>query len=384
MKKLFILMAVVCFSPTFARPYKYYLDPLRAEQVLGSLSFRPRLADEDWLKLINFDKNERRIIQSGDNLWSIARSRFGNPFLWRKLWQENAWLTNPHELEVGRLLAYYREESATHPIKRIPVVKLRPEKTGNISDIDNDIYINRVLKSRYRISYMALGFDEFLGEVTGAYTEKSQIHLLDDLYVSFFEGKKVEPGSQFAVVREIQDLRDQTQPGEPVVGKLVRIVAEIKTLASEGDLSRVELMTQFFPVLRGDKLILIPKVTGNTNAEFPSRDLIPQIIMGEDLERGLLRQGELVVLNKGLNQGMKEGYLFKVFDDTDPLKNRTDGVIPNSKGEVRVVFVGQEYSVGFVHRNREPLKIGDSLVSFPELPDRPAVPKKIRQEVSID
>ncbi|MBM4316210.1 MAG: hypothetical protein FJ116_01870 [Deltaproteobacteria bacterium] len=384
MHKTLTLLALMVTSLVLARPYKYYLDPQNAEKVLGSLSLRPRLADQEWLRLINFDKNEKRVIRSGDNLWNISRIRFKDPFLWRKLWQENPWLTNPHELEIGRMLAYYREDSSGNSIKQIPIVKLRPERIGTVSDIDNDIVVNRVLKSRYRIRFLVLTGEEYLGELTGAYSDKEGIGSLDAVYASLSEDLKAQPGMDWAVVRQVQQLRDKTQSGAPVVGDLVRIVGEARVLGSEENLTRLQLTHEFYPVNRGDRLIPIPIVTRRTLAEFPSRDLIPQIIMGEDLERIFIRQGELVVLNKGSENGMKEGFLFKVFEDTDPLNNSRNGVTPNSKGEVSIVYLGSNYSVGIVNRNQEPLKIGDSLLSFPELPDRPTGPKRVRQEVSID
>jgi hypothetical protein len=384
MKKLVLTTALLCTSIVFARPYKYYLDPERAEQVLAGINLKPRLGNEDWLKIINFDKNEKRQVQSGDNLWKISKSRFGNPFLWRKIWQENPWLTNPHDLEVGRMLAYYREELDSNPIKSIPIIKLRPEKAGTVTDVDNDIYVNRVLKARYRVNHLVVKEDDFLGEVSGAYTVKSGVSVNDEFYIAFFDEKKAEVGSTFAVVREEQDLRDKTKVGEPLIGQLVRVVGEVRVLANEDNLSRVELFAHFDNLERGDKIILSPKIVSDNNSEFPSKDLVPQIVMGDESSKNFISQGELVVLNKGLSHGMKAGYLFKVFQDTDPLKETRDKVRPISKGEVRVVYAGDESSIGVVNRAKDPLRVGDSLVSFPELPDRPVPPRLIKQEIEIN
>lgn len=377
---LFILSAGVAH----ARPYRFYLDPRKAEQVLAGINFGPRLAKEEWLKLINFDRRSQRQIQSGDNLWNIAQTQFGDPFLWRKLWQENPWLTNPHELEIGRMLNYYREGEESQAPKRIPIVKLRPDKTGTLSDVDNDIYVNRVFKARYRLNYVVIKDEDLLGEVTGSYSDRTQLSSNDDFFVSFFDGKTVEPGSTFTVIREEKDLRDKTQPGEPLIGKMARLLAEVRVRSVEMNLAKVEFISQFYPVSRGDKLILNPKVAGETSAEYPPRNTIAQVIMLDDDRRAFGRQGELLVINKGLAHGMKEGFLFKVFEDTDPVKRNQLGVTPDSKGEIRIVHVGDEISVGVVNRNTSPIRIGDSLLSFTELPNRPVPPRRIRQEIAID
>ncbi|NBX68539.1 MAG: hypothetical protein EBR01_06215 [Proteobacteria bacterium] len=253
-----------------------------------------------------------------------------------------------------------------------------------MSDVDNDIYVNRVFKARYRLNYIVIKDEDFIGEVTGSYSDRTQLSSNDDFYVSFMEDKKVEPGSTFTVVREEKDLKDKTQLGEPVIGKMARILAEIRIKSVEMNLAKAELISQAYPVNRGDKLILNPKVAGETSAEYPPKDSIAQVVMLDDERRAFGRQGELLVINKGLAHGMKEGFLFKVFEDTDPVKKNQTAVTPDSKGEIRLVYVGNEISVGVVNRNTSPIRIGDSLLSFTELPDRPVPPRRVRQEINID
>jgi LysM domain len=384
MEKLIWVIVLCLGTQVWARPYRFYLDSDRIEQQLSQFSEHPRLSDEGWLKLINFDKNEQRQIQPGDSLWSIAQGRFGNPFLWRKLWQQNPWITNPHELEVGKILAYYREGQEVTKVKKIPIVKLRPDGVGKISDVDNDIYVNRTMKSRYPVSYIVSKTEDFLGEVTGSFTARTFIGYNDEVYLSFFGDQTVEPGSEFSIVREQKDLRDKTLMNNPILGKLVRMVGQVRILGSDKDLFRAEVYAEFYPLQRGDKIIRIPKIAGESIAEFPAKELIPQVVMGPDEDRAFLGQGELVVLNKGHNQGMREGYLFKVFDDTDPVVKNQDVVTPRAKGEIRVVYVGEDSSVGVINRCQEPVRVGDSLLSFPELPDIPNPPKKLRLEVEVD
>ena len=55
-------------------------------------------------------------IQNGDTLWEISEMFFGSGAVWPRLWSENSRLTNPHEIQVGKAVAFVAgtEESAPY------------------------------------------------------------------------------------------------------------------------------------------------------------------------------------------------------------------------------------------------------------------------------
>ena len=178
---ILLLLANTVQARAFKQKYKYYLDVGKAEGVLAGIRFPEPLKNEQWLQILNRrkgaslnreissdEKSETYLVKNGDTLWGIASKLVKDPFLWRKLWETNYSLGNPHELEIGQILTLYREGDHAGVIK-IPLVRLRK---GGASDIDEDTFVNVNIKNRFTPRVLVTSNEEFLGEITGAYTEK--------------------------------------------------------------------------------------------------------------------------------------------------------------------------------------------------------------------
>ena len=59
------------------------------------------------LPLITFaeakELKDYKIIK-GDTLWDITKQELNNPFLWPKVWEENAWIANPHLIYPDQMI----------------------------------------------------------------------------------------------------------------------------------------------------------------------------------------------------------------------------------------------------------------------------------------
>lgn len=392
----FILCALACthaIAETYKREYKYYLDASRAEEVLAGIVIGPRLVDEEWLNIIGERREQEYKVRPGDTLWGIAGREFNNPFLWRKLWQVNSFLTNPHELEVGQLLKYYMEGDRLADGAgggggggegvRIPLVKLLPRTAAKGFDLDQDAVYTRDLKNRYRPSLLVVGEKEILGEITGSYTEREGLSEHDDIYMTFVRGDTVKIGDEFTIVRYERALVDSTKGNRPVIGTLMRRVGELRITGFGEHLVKGELTSQGALVHRGDGIILTPKTVAWSQFFNPPPELEARIVMGEDDERKYFGQGEVVLLNKGTADGVREGFLFRIYQDFDLRTKRRIDVEPTFKGEVQVVYAGELASVGYVLRTKEPVIIGDALVPAQAFLNPPPPPQRSAQTIEL-
>ncbi len=396
MLRTFLTPVIVLFSLTLATgaswaksPYKYSIDAYHAEQTLASLSGRPRIQENEWLSIIGERKSSQYRVEPGDTLWGVAKKVFHNPFLWRKLWEVNGFLTNPHEISTGTLLSYYHDgggrdlASDATPILRIPLLKLLPPSKG-LADLDSDSVINKDIKNSFRPGLFVLTPEEpILGEVSGAYIHGEVIPILNSMYVEpSDENSPLQVGKKYSIVHIERSLRDHTKPGTPLIGTLVRVVGEMEVVEPGEHLFKTTLTSVIAQIHRGDKIIALqPPVQWSLKLD-PPNDLQTRIVMGEDPDYRYFGQGQLVLLNKGGVDGMKNGFVFRVWRALDPETNKEEGVEPESLGDIQIIYSGQLSAVGYVMRNVEPLQIGDTLVPRQTFSDPP--PPKVHPRDAVE
>jgi len=380
------LFAVLCVLSTIAeargRRYKYTINPYRAEEIIAGINLRQPMYDDEWLSILGSERRQQaHTVIKGENLWSISRKVVAEPFYWRKLWQMNPFITNPHELEVGQILQLYQQRMDESSAVRIPLIKLTP---GGVNDLDNDSIVNVDIKNKFRPKMIVINDEAVIGEITGGYTEKESFYNDDEFYIYFFERENIKVGDVYSVIRYERALADGTQPGAPTIGNLAKLLGEIKVMGVGEELLRGEIKAMFGPIRRGDKIIPLEKPIQKTAQQKPPDDLETRVVMGEDADRRAFMQGELILLNKGSSDGMRLGFFFRVFRDQDPFTRRRRDVEASFKGEVEIVYTGELSSVGYVTRNTDPIFIGDTLVAGQLFPDPYRFSAKGRDPIEID
>jgi len=381
------LVLAAIFPPDALARYRYYLDARRAEETMAGLTLGRRLFSDEWVNIVGTRKDEKYKIRRGDTLWRISSRKLGSPRYWRKLWQINPFILNPHDLEVGTLLKYYNEgpdaKGDTPETFRVPLVKLVPGGSGSASDLDNDSYVNHGLKNRYRPIVVVVEDQEIIGEVTGAYTEREWLSQHDSIYATFFSPGVLKKGDTYSIVRFERAIVDSSQTSRPVIGNLMRVVGEYKITAFGETFVVGELSGQYGIVKRGDALIRVVPTVSTSIVFFPPSELSVRVVMGEEAERKVFAQGDLVLLNKGTSDGMKEGYLFRVYRDQDLSTGLRAFVEPSSKGEIQVIQAGQFASVGYIVRNSEPILLADTGIPSQAFLDPPPPPSRASQSLEL-
>ncbi len=397
MKALWILALLLFASVVWARkPYKLNLDPMTAEQLLASLVIKPRLSDKEWKDLLTaklksrrglasqkFPTGENHKILPNENLWNIAKKSLGSPWFWPKIWATNPDIENPHEIEIGRLLAYYREEKDL--TITIPLIKLVPSGGGRATNIENDSFLTVEIKNRFR-SPMAILTEEdpIFGQIRGSYTQRSVLYVHEPIYVEPYEGVTFSRGERFAVIRKEREIKEGGLLARNL-GDLVRILGEVEILRVEDELTVAEVKMVMSPIRRGDLLIPVRRLYDMGMATTsPPDDLQAKVVQAEDIEVTLMAQGQTVIINRGSEEGMMTGYKFRVYRDMDPATQKVTDVLPDFKGEIKIIATSKNASIGLILRNDEPILKGDLLVPAQRFANRPPPPQRPVNVLEVD
>jgi len=95
-------------------------------------------------------------------------------------------------------------------------------------------------------------------------------------------------------------------------------------------------------------------------------------LVGAELEREHLGQGDVVYLNLGRNQGVRPGEEFGVRRAngmvSHPVSSARLGTYVRRLGRIRIIAVQEETSTGLIMESCEDLRAGDELVSWEEIP----------------
>lgn len=64
------------------------------------------LSTEDWSQIADERSQEIYNVQKGDTLWDISQTLFGSGYFWPKIWQLNEKITNPHDIKSSLSLKF--------------------------------------------------------------------------------------------------------------------------------------------------------------------------------------------------------------------------------------------------------------------------------------
>lgn len=78
-----------------------------------------KISDAEWSQIAGTKGTEKYQVQSGDTMWGMSTTFFGNGFFWPKLWQLNSDYTNPHVLEPGQTIVFNSGGAVQEPTMNI-------------------------------------------------------------------------------------------------------------------------------------------------------------------------------------------------------------------------------------------------------------------------
>lgn len=302
------------------------------------------------------------VVQVGDTLWDIAATFLKDPWFWPEIWYVNPDIENPHLIYPGDVLGlvYIDGQPRVTPI-RASTYRLSPQAR-----------VTPLTQAVTSIPYSAVS--AFLS--SGQVLEKNQAdnlpYLLDvrgdhmiaaagnEIYVRGNSGDI--PGSRYNVVHVGDPLYDPDD--NRLIGYQGIFVGE-GTLRRGGDPTTVALTDTSQEAIRGDRLV--PEVVDvplNFYPRTPSSQIDGRIIhvVGGVTQIG---QYQVVVLNRGSDDGLAVGDVLTVFQAGETVKDRFGGgnvTLPDEDaGTVMMFKVFDRIGYGLVMEATQSIHILDAV-----------------------
>jgi LysM repeat protein len=345
-------------------------DLTATEAAVAALNEAPAAeSTQPTAQLIRPDAPMNYTVKRGDTLWDIAAVFLKDPWFWPEIWQINPQVENPHLIYPGDVLslAYGANGDARVMISQFSGARLQPRLRsesldGPIDTIPFSAIAAFLSKPSVLTKEQALEAPHIL-----ALRDEHMIGGTGhEIYVRDLNG---ELNQSFTVMHIGDPIRDIGS--REIVGYQAAYVATA-VVKAPGEVSKAVLTEGRREALEGDRLI---SQQGDTSLNFaphaPKTQVDGQIIGIAD-EATQIGQYQVVVLNRGGNDGLAPGAVLAVDQQGlivhDKYGNRPWGKkafgdkvqLPYERAGTLIVFkVFDKISYGLVIGARGPMRVAD-------------------------
>lgn len=310
---------------------------------------------------------ERYTVVKGDTLWDISARYLREPWKWPELWHANPQIENPHLIYPGDSLSLVyidgqpklmlNRGASRGTIKLSPTVRTTPMAeaipTIPLEQINSFLLSNRIIDSQAQFEaapYIVAGNAERV--ISGA-------------------GDRIYGRGDFSANIPVYGIfRQGKQYTDPKTGEFLGINADdvgtVEVVQVEGDIATLQLTRTTQEARIGDRLFASEERAVNSTfmPSAPSSDIDGLII---DVPRGVTQIGQLdvVTLNKGMRDGLKEGNVLAVYKTGETVRDRVTGEkvkVPDERAGLLMVFrTYDKLSYGLVLQATRSLAVNDKL-----------------------
>jgi hypothetical protein len=289
---------------------------LVASLTLGSIS----AFSQDSARLADNAPDEY-VVQLGDTLWDIAATFLKDPWYWPEIWYVNPQIENPHLIYPGDVLGLIYVDGAP----RITNVR------GSSYRLSPEARITPLTEAITSISYDSIS--AFLSR--GVVIERDEVDSLPYLVATkgdhllaaagniiYVRDTSAQPGERFNIVHIGDELRDPED--NDLIGYQGIEIGE-GTIRRSGDPASMALVSSKQEASQGDRLIPTSvEIPLNFFPRAPSSNIDGQIIavVGGVTQIG---QYQVVVMNRGSNQGLSVGDVLTVWQKGEEVRDRVKG-----------------------------------------------------------
>ncbi len=328
-------------------------------------------------KSLDVDESKIVIVKEGDTLWDLCEQYLGDPFLWPKIWALNPQIENPHLIEPGDKVKFNLK---TGEMKIIPKNKINTTNINNdfdnsdfstnnsssitIAQKKNFMFSNR--KTNTEVTHITVRNEALLsdkklkssGKISSSKEEKVLLSKNDEVYLRFKNLDKIKIGDKYNIYKIRKRLKHPLRDKE--YGYLIDILGEV-TISGKTTSKAIAIITNAYQeIQRGNHVV--PKIDLALSVDkTPTPRRIDGHIIDFVKNAENIANKELAFIDKGANDGVKKGMIFRVIRDKDPITNE---YIPTFQiGKLIIMSTNKNTSTAFIMIATQNIKKGDRITT---------------------
>jgi hypothetical protein len=363
--------------------------------------------DSEWSKMMGPSVSQTVQVVPGDTLSGISQRLFGNPKYWPKIWsQNNGALLNPHVINPGDRIQLSSGSGADAPqvfiaensignqknsvsSSSVPVSDVSPTGVSqewrklprqpwelslglgseiSVQGIDSQSRLRFRSSTGSDLPFRVLsGAVQELGVVTGGREKHNAFMLGDVVFIRPGDTESLHVGKIYSLVGP--NIAMKFTPSLRT-GELLEVLGKVKIIGVKDGVFVGEISQHSSEIIRGVRLIpLINRVPDLSPVAGPSEvEATVQTEFG--MSTDVTAQNKLVALDRGVDDGVREGMVFRFYQRKDPSTGKqltqSDFVI---SGEAMVVQVSEQISLARVVRSFGSIDNGARAVLLTDVSD---------------
>lgn len=300
------------------------------------------------------------VVRTGDTLWDICFYYFNNPWEWPKIWSYNPQITNPHWIYPGDLVRL---------LPRGMFVNNTPEPDAKPDPVTDRVVPAPARKLEVGIKQVAFVQKADLDKsvtIDGAVDEKELLGDGDSVYLSYPEGHPPQVGQRYSIYMPGKSVKN----GSTDYGSYVRVIGTLEVVSVKQDKrARGVILQANREIQRGAKVGPLIKTYKNVPPVLPTVDAQGPIV-GLIAHDELIGDGELVFVGVTKKQGVQVGNRMFVVRRGDAMPPKMSANVgqddrrfpARALGEIVIVEVGENVSIGLVTLSVQEMAIGDTVM----------------------
>ena len=296
---------------------------------------------------------EFHVVRTGDTLWDIGWYYFNDPWQWPKIWSYNPQITNPHWIYPGDLVRL---------LPRGTFVGASDPGTGSSDLLPSPQ--RRIESSVTSFAFVEKADLDRSVTIDGSVEEKDLLGPGDEVYLSYPPNRPPEVGKRYSIY----------VPGRPVklgknnYGSYVRLLGSLEVVSVKQDKrARGRITSATLEIERGAKVGPLVTTFHNVPPVPANVDLQAPVVAMLTKDQLIGERGEVVFVALGKGSGLEVGnrmYIVRRGDGKPATMSDSVGLDDRrfparALGEIVIVEVGENISIGVVTLSVQEMGIGD-------------------------